>query len=779
MKRKLCKKGSCERAASYSDKVIVRKTTCTAFIISVLSFCNPSVVLSFSSPLPQLKSSSTAYRGNINDSYNVQNYGHFTRSKQTTSTTSCLRAKKKRPIPIVGYNAEEICDYYDRRPLVVGWRLNKLSLPLLGWYLGLLFDEVFDRHSPNLNRVRGAQLRESLASSGSVALIKTGQALSLRPDLLQNQIWAQELGKLVDEVGSFNDFDAMKIMAQQLSDLPAIKPKIKKNKAGKQLSKIQRMVEKDPILSLFEFQNSNLAVASASIGQVYKARIKRGAALEAAIGKEAAAKWGGKTVAIKIQRPDVAAAASLDMYLLRRTATWLSKFRGGDLQGIADAFGEQLFGELDYVREANNCERFRELYGGWDRVSVPEACLPLTRKKILIMEWIDGEKGPWAGALGIDMVSLGLKCSVDQLLNTGLFHADPHRGNLLREKNGNLAFIDFGMMSDVTEEERWGLVGLAIGLQNKDLSLITENLLNTGFLEDTTQLDELVPRLRQAFINATGGTGKGSDVNFGKLQAELDAISSENLLQFKTPPFFTVIIRSLTILEGFALSVDPNFRLVRGAYPYVLAQLLNPDEDEKTPEALRKLLVRLLTVDGEEEEIEWERLRDFLRLAQKAKKNYNPAEVEYDDGTSEVSRQTIDLFFKFLTSKTGLFLKKPLVHELSEMIDGIASTGEANLFKLSRGLIRPLPGGNGPVNTKRIEEISMLLETIQTAVDGSSSDKESILPMLREVGTILTDEKMRQNARPLLDEVISVFQLVTVEVLEKRGSRAMRSLLSV
>jgi len=61
---------------------------------------------------------------------------------------------------------------------------------------------------------------------------------------------------------------------------------------------------------------------------------------------------------------------------------------------------------------------------------------------------------------------------------TGLFHADPHRGNLLREKSGNLAFIDFGMMADVTEEERYGLVGLAIALQNKDLPLITENLLN-------------------------------------------------------------------------------------------------------------------------------------------------------------------------------------------------------------------------------------------------------------------------------------------------------------
>lgn len=108
-----------------------------------------------------------------------------------------------------------------------------------------------------------------------------------------------------------------------------------------------------------------------------------------------------------------------------------------------------------------------------------------------------------------------------------------------------------------------------------------------------------MPRLRQAYINSTGGTGKGSDVNFSKLQGELDAISQENILNFKTPPFFTVIIRSLTILEGFALSVDPKFRLVRGAYPYVLQQLLTPENDENTPEALRKLLVRLLTVNGE------------------------------------------------------------------------------------------------------------------------------------------------------------------------------------
>lgn len=214
-------------------------------------------------------------------------------------------------------------------------------------------------------------------------------------------------------------------------------------------------------------------------------------------------------MAIKVQRPNVAGAAAMDMYLIRRSAMWLSKFRGGDLASIADQFGLQLFGELDYVREANNCERFRELYGDWDNVIVPEACTALTRRRVLVMEWVEGVKGPWPGDRGISMVRIGLKCSVDQLMHTGLFHADPHRGmkvefgslldddetethtyfhvflsmtvgNLLSTPDGKLAFIDFGMMADVSEEDRYGLIGLVIGLQNKDLPLITENLLKVS-----------------------------------------------------------------------------------------------------------------------------------------------------------------------------------------------------------------------------------------------------------------------------------------------------------
>jgi predicted unusual protein kinase regulating ubiquinone biosynthesis (AarF/ABC1/UbiB family) len=695
----------------------------------------------------------------------------------------------------VGYDAEGIIEYYDKRPWEVGLRLNMLGLPLLGWYLGLLTDNMLKMNElESVQRKRGEELRNHLVRSRSVALIKSGQALSLRPDLLKSKIWAEELGKLVDEVGSFPDIDAMSIMREELSDLLPRLKNVKRNDATTKKSterkgrttRLQRLVESDPILSLFEFYNDFRVVASASIGQVYKARLKRGPALEAILGKSEAAKWGGKTVAIKIQRPDVAASAALDMYLIRRTAMWLSKVRGGDVVAIADTFGMQLFGELDYVRESKNCERFRELYGAWEDVVVPSACTTLTRKKVLILEWVEGTKGPWMGSDGIEMVRIGLRCSTDQLLRTGLFHADPHKGNLLRTPKGHLAIIDYGMMADIPESDRYGLIGLVLGLKNKDIALATENLLALGFLEDTTQVEVLVPRLRKAIKNATGGTNKASDLSFSQLQVELDDISRDNLLKFKIPPYITIIIRSLTILEGFALSVDPNFRLIRGAYPYILKILLSPEGQEQTPKALNKLLVRILTVNGEKKEVEWGRLRQLLRLAEKASKYYDPSK-DTDDDKGSVSRKTIDLFIKFLTSKTGLFLKEPLVHELAEAIDGMASIGERNVLSLSRGIIRPLPGGNGPINKKRMVEIRALIEVLQSALSvnndvskNKGSDRmELVTGLTQELLLLLNDKSRRELVEPILEELTSVIQMVTVEVLEIRSSRAIRDVLGL
>jgi hypothetical protein len=210
-----------------------------------------------------------------------------------------------------------------------------------------------------------------------------------------------------------------------------------------------------------------------------------------------------------------------------------------------------------------------------------------------------------------------------------------------------------------------------------------------------------------------------------------------------------------------------------------------------------------------EREIEWERLRSFLKLAQKASKTYDPREEEPDDDRVHLSRNTIDMFLDFMTSRAGLFLKKPLVHELAEAIDGLASMGEANLLRTSGGLLPVLPGMNGPINTRRMDEIKMMLETFEAAmvvqgnkknnlvanrVNGSDANEiaggrlavahrrarlEAMIKLMREISTHLGNERVRRNSGPLLEELQNVIQMVAVEVLEIRGSRAMRSVLRV
>ena len=301
-------------------------------------------------------------------------------------------------------------------------------------------------------------------------------------------------------------------------------------------------------------------------------------------------------------------------------------------------------------------------------------------------------------------------------------------------------------------------------------------------------MDILVPRLRQALKNATSGTNKASDMSFSKLQVELDLISRDKVLKFKIPPSITIIIRSLTMLEGFAFDVDPNFRLIRGAYPYVLNQLLSPEGTADIPKACDELLVRILTVNGEKREVEWGRLRDLLVLAEKASRSYDPSKGNNEDKVS-VSRKTIDLFLKFMMSKAGLFLKEPLVHELAEAIDGMASMGESNLLRLSKGLIRPLPGGNGPINAKRIEEIKAVVDVLQSALvigeTNSGGDKNRVerIEFAREFAQaillLVSDEERREFVSPILAELTSVIQMVAVEVMEIRSSRAIRSVLGL
>ena len=153
-------------------------------------------------------------------------------------------------------------------------------------------------------------------------MIKSGQALSLRPDLVKSPEYVRELAKLQDEVGAFPSEIALKIIERELGCEDA--------------HDVYEFVQPDPI-------------ASASIGQVYKARVKE----------------TGQLVAVKVQRPDAIKTAPLDMYIIRNLAKFLKKRYKlrSDLVKISDEFGSQIFKELNYEEEAHNCLKFKRLYG--------------------------------------------------------------------------------------------------------------------------------------------------------------------------------------------------------------------------------------------------------------------------------------------------------------------------------------------------------------------------------------------------------------------------------
>jgi hypothetical protein len=127
---------------------------------------------------------------------------------------------------------------------------------------------------------------------------------------------------------------------------------------------------------------------------------------------------------------------------------------------------------------------------------------------------------------------------------------------------------------------------------------------------------------------------------------------------------------------------------------------------------------------------------------------------------------------------------------INGVAEGMASIGEANILRLSRGIIRPLPGGNGPVNERRMEEVRAVLSTVKAAVResygsyGGRNDSgvvriEAGLEFIRGVLELSQDSKRREDAAPVLAEIQSVIQLVAVEVLEIRGARAMRNALNL
>ncbi|OLP17686.1 hypothetical protein BST81_15310 [Leptolyngbya sp. 'hensonii'] len=504
----------------------------------------------------------------------------------------------------LSYDAAAIAAYYRYRPLQAIGRFLGIIWPFLTFYVALWWDRRTDRLQQN-ERQRAVQLREMLTDLGP-AYIKIGQALSTRPDLV-SPIYLEELTQLQDQLPPFPNEVAFRFIEEELGDRP---------------DKLYAELSPQPI-------------AAASLGQVYKGKLPT-----------------GEVVAVKVQRPGLAERITLDLYILRRLAAWMMgnmKRVRSDLVGILDEFGSRIFEEMDYIQEGHNAERFAQLYGHLQDIYVPRIYWKYTQRRVLTMEWVTGTKltqPEVIHAQGIDaryLIDVGVQCSLRQLLEHGFFHADPHPGNLLATPEGKLAYLDFGMMSEVKPAQRYGLIEAVVHMVNRDFEGLAHDYVKLEFLSADTDLTPIIPALGNVFGNALGASV--AELNFKSITDQLSALMYE--YPFRVPAYYALIIRSLVTLEGIAINVDPNFKVLSNAYPYISKRLLT----DPAPQ-LRNSLRDLLFKDGS---FRWNRLENLLRNARNSS--------DYD--LNRVMDQAVD----FLFSERGVFIREHLVEEIVKTVD--------------------------------------------------------------------------------------------------------------
>jgi predicted unusual protein kinase regulating ubiquinone biosynthesis (AarF/ABC1/UbiB family) len=589
--------------------------------------------------------------------------------------------------PELRYDPIALAAYYKKRPLEVLRRIFTILTPSLSFAFGLWFDSKTKVVVKNDQR-RASQLRELLTGLGP-AYIKIGQALSTRPDLVP-PVYLEELTKLQDQLPAFPNEIAYQFIQEELGALP---------------EEIYSELSPQPI-------------AAASLGQVYKGKLKS----------------TGEEVAVKVQRPDLREGITIDLYILRRLAAWAKRtFKRvrSDLVGILDELGDRIFEEMDYIHEGQNAERFFQLYGHMKDVYVPNIYWEYTNRRVLTMEWINGTKLTNTAeirAKGIDaryLIEVGVQCSLRQLLEHGFFHADPHPGNLLATPDGKLAYLDFGMMSEIQPLQRYGLIEAIVHVVNRDFEGLAKDYVKLEFLSPETDLTPIIPAFARVFADAAGASV--ADLNIKSITDELSALMYE--YPFRVPPYYALIIRSLVTLEGIAIFIDPNFKVLSEAYPYVSKRLLT----DPAPQ-LRASLQDLLFKEGT---FRWNRLENLLKNARNNQ--------DYD--LNVVLNQALE----FLSSDRGAFIRNRVVDEAVKGVDALGKNALHNLTYLLRervGLtaINETPSASAE-QQQTLEHIKRIFNILQ---ETRGFDPAQLVPQLSQLIVNPGVQRLGQQVTSLL-----------------------------
>ena len=349
--------------------------------------------------------------------------------------------------------------------------------------------------------------------------VKLGQLMSSRVDLI-SPAYVEALSRLQDDVEPFG--------LEQVEDIVSSELQVRLRSV---------YAEFDPV-----------PIAAASIGQVHRARLR-----------------DGREVVVKVQRPGVRERIRDDMEVLADLAALLDRHTdAGRRFGFADLleeFRKVLVDELDYRREADNLARVRELVAGRDLLVVPAPVPELTTGRVLTMEYVEGRKITDIGPLGrmdLDGAALAdelFAAYLDQVLDQGVFHADPHPGNVLVTPDGRLVLLDIGMIARIAPSVRDHLVKLLLALADARPEEVTRIAIRLG--QPLSDFDERA--LGRAVAELVGRAADASlgELEIGSLVLQLTVRAGEAGLRME--PELSLLGKALLNLDQVATALDPRF----------------------------------------------------------------------------------------------------------------------------------------------------------------------------------------------------------------------------
>jgi len=378
-------------------------------------------------------------------------------------------------------------------------------------------------------KAQAVWIRNTLLDLGPT-FIKVGQLFSTRADIFPGE-YVEELAKLQDKVPAFSYEQVEKIIQQEL---------------GRTIPELFYSFEPVPL-------------AAASLGQVHKAVLH-----------------SGEAVVVKVQRPGLKKLFEIDLQILKGIARYFQNHpkwgRGRDWMGIYEECCKILWEEIDYLGEGRNADAFRRNFRAYDWVKVPRVYWRYASPRVLTLEYMPGIKISQYEALeaaGLDrktIARLGAQAYLQQLLNDGFFHADPHPGNIAVSPSGALIFYDFGMMGRIKSNVREGLMETLFGIASKDGDRVVKSLIDLGALAPVGDMGPVRRSIQYMLDNFMDKPFENQSV--AAISDDLYDLAYDQ--PFRFPATFTFVMRAFSTLEGVGKGLDPEFNFMEVAKPYAM-----------------------------------------------------------------------------------------------------------------------------------------------------------------------------------------------------------------